>query len=231
MMNKTAPSILQCLMISIALIGCGSGESVEEASSTEVAHLTQSSPVEEPSGSTHEANQSPEEKPTEKDEEDVSEVRVDWIIKRETDQSGNEIGPIQIESTRSFESEGGKRIMFIETRISGEVVFRFKLNRADGGVPYTKPSSSSENRIRVKVSDGNGKVETSSGRLIDPWRALIKPTEKANLLLKRSLANEDNVSVEVLWGNDAYVLGVFKNINLKGYRQKTEELRTLIQNR
>lgn len=230
-MKKVITSTVQCLFVSVLLIGCGSGEDVEKVPVTKSAKLTKPLTQESPPAPPSDPPDVPEEKSTDKDEEAVSEVSDDWIIKRETDQSGNEIGPIQIESTRSFESEGGKRIMFIETRLSGEVVFRFKLNRADGGVPYTKPSSSSENRLRVKVSDGNGKVETSSGRVIDHWRALIKPTEKANLLLKRSLANEDNVSVEVLWYNDNVVLGVFKNINLKGYRQKTAELRTLIQNR
>ena len=156
----------------------------------------------------------------------------EWILKRETNELGAEVGPIQIESTTGFLSEDEKRVIKIQIRLSGEIVFQ--VERPDGGEGLSFHDDKrleleyGVNRVTVDVLSQKGVLKSSKGSIISNRQIILPKNQQANLLLKRCFLSNEPVSIGIKHKNSIEI-GLFKNIDLNDYKQKADELRKILQ--
>lgn len=157
----------------------------------------------------------------------------EWILKRETNELGAEVGPIQIESTTGFLSEDEKKVIKIQVRLSGEIVFQ--VERPDGGDGLSFHNGNTRydrerdfNRVTVDVLSQEGVLKSSKGSIISNRQIILPKNQQANLLLKRCFLSDEPVSIGIKYKSSVEI-GLFKNIDLKGYKQKADELRKILQ--
>ena len=173
-----------------------------------------------------------------------------WILKRRTDEFGAFVGPIQIESEARLLSESRDYTLKFEIRLSGDLYMN--VNRTDGNDVYesTDPPKTlsrryasreeqnnsfekhrewvKANSAMVTVSVKNGESKTEKLKLLNN-RINIGTNKELCAFLKKNFYNDSELSIAIKTTKLSQSDSTFRDIKLKGYQEKVDELRKILQ--
>ena len=159
----------------------------------------------------------------------------DWVIKRQTDNLGVEIGPIQIETTENFLSDDERNVLSIDTKLTGDI--SLTVQRIDGNnrlrfESSRNPTLSGKNAVEIQVVSELGDAQTSNANVVVGDYIQLPANAKANILLKKCFMSEESFSISIRYRHFGRIeIGTFRGIKLVGYNEKVMGLKNLIQQR
>ena len=158
----------------------------------------------------------------------------DWVIKRQTDNLGVEIGLIQIETAESFLSDDERTVLSIDTKLTGDISLSIqKTNGRNRLLPYessSDPTMRRTNDIEVQVVSESGDTQTANATVVKGDYIRLPSSAKANILLKKCFMSEESFSIAVKYRHFGDI-GTYRGIQLNGYNEKVIELKNLVQQR